>query len=121
LCALQRVQVAPLDVLDEGQLKHRSIADVGPNDSGNALEAGQARRSPPPLPGDQLEPVRYASNNDGLQHAVSADAITEFFEGVRVEHATGLLRVRAYRVDSEALLLPGRCSSRFSLLATAKE
>jgi hypothetical protein len=89
---LDRVQVAALDVLDEGDLEAIAGIDLE-HDGGDRVQARAARRPPASLAHDQLVAIARAPHHHRLQHPVHADRLGEGVEGARLEDATGLVGV----------------------------
>jgi hypothetical protein len=97
VCAspLERTQVLPLQVFNQGRLERSPIVQV-PDDGRNSLEARGRRRPPPPLAGNQLEPARLAwsrSDQDRLEDSMLTDRRLEFGERFDIEAAAWLQRI----------------------------
>ena len=108
-----RVQVLPLQVLDNRQLGHQPV--VGLADLGRHLgPAGLDRGPQPPLAGDQLIPVVDLPDQDRLQHAVFLEALGQRRDLGLVEIASRLERIVVDFVDiqpEQAVVgLPVSCS-----------
>jgi hypothetical protein len=58
---------------------------------GHGLQAGEPRRAPAPLAGDQLITVRQGPHEQRLQHAVESNRFRELTERFGVEAGTHLL------------------------------
>jgi hypothetical protein len=109
---LDGVQVAPLDVLDQGGLEHLLVVEVDDVD-GDGFEAGALGGAEAAFPGDQLIPVAVGADDERLQHAVLANAGAEAREFVLVERLAGLMRVLADAVDRD----PRRVGRRGAVVA----
>ena len=76
---VDRIEVLPLDVLDQRDLQQLVVADLA-HDHGRPQEAGNLRGAPPALAGDDLEAVAAAPHEDRLDDAVHADRLRELLE-----------------------------------------
>ncbi len=104
---LDRIEVRPLQVLDEREFEELAIRDFL-HDDGHALEAGDAGSLEAALPGDKLirrraEIAAHARHDHRLQHAVLADAVRQFAQRCLVELRTRLMRIRDDEVDVHRL------------------
>ena len=90
---LDRAEIRALEVLDEGDLELVAIGELADH-RGNALEPGQLAGPEAPLTGDELVAVERLGDEDGLEHAVLADARCERLELVRVEPLARLAGIR---------------------------
>src|SRR5690349_24298660 len=88
----ERVQVLPLDILDERQLRDGRFVDLA-NDCRNRVQARPLRRSPAALPGDDLEIFPFRAKQDRLKHASLSDRIGELIERILVELNSWLVRI----------------------------
>jgi hypothetical protein len=84
-----RVQVFPLDVLDERDFEEMLVGNV--LDYGGQLrEAREFRRAPATLAGDELITVAMRPDNQRLDDAVCGDGIGKLLEPRRIEYYAGL-------------------------------
>jgi hypothetical protein len=91
---LQRIQVATVQVLEQGIAEHGVVASVA-DDGGDRREAGPDRCAPPALAHDQfVSATRQCSYDDRLQQSDFADRLDQLRHGVFVEDCPGLPRVR---------------------------
>ena len=97
---LDRVEVLPLQVLDERDLELGLIVQLA-DDGRDALEAGGRGRAQASLAGDEPVAVDRLGDEDRLQDAVLADALGEGGQLRLVEASPGLVRVRADAVDRD--------------------
>src|SRR5689334_9654093 len=81
---VDRIQVLPLDVLDERDQERFAIGQRA-DDRGDRLEASLAGRQIAALTGDQLEAVRRRAEKDGLEHTSLADRVRELLDGRWIE------------------------------------
>jgi hypothetical protein len=109
LGSFDRIEVLALQVLDERELELRSLVEVA-NERGDSLETGVERSPNAALTGDQLIAIDRLSDEDGLEHAVLADARRERGHLGRVEMSPRLLWVRsdAHDRDLDCATLAGR-------------
>ena len=56
MCGLDRVEILPLEVLDERELEALTLVEVA-DDSRDPVETGRDGGANPSLPGDQLIPI----------------------------------------------------------------
>ncbi len=92
---LDRVEVAALDVLDQGGLDDLLVVEVDDADR----HRGQPRRlggPQPPLAGDELEALALLPHDQRLEDAVGLDALAQRRQLVVVE---GLARLERVAVD----------------------
>ena len=102
---VSRVQILPLQVLDQRQLHHRAV--VGLEDQHRHLgESGLPRGTPAALTGDDLV-VAVARGADGqrLDDAVLADRFRKLGKLLLVEILTRLQRIRLYALDWQRMRL----------------
>ncbi len=103
---LDRVQILPLDILDQRDLGHRRIAVVA-DQRRDRMNLRPLRRSPATLAGDDLETVTDAAHQDRLDHAMLGDRFGKLVEAILVEMLARLQGVGANprngdRLDSVA-------------------
>ena len=113
-----RVQVAPLDVLDQGGLEHLLVVEVDDADR-DLGQAGPLGGPQPPLAGDQLESVAGRPDDHRLQDAVLADAGGQLGELVVVERFAGLVGVSLNPVDGDDGRRAGRRSAGPAIRASS--
>jgi hypothetical protein len=90
---VERVQLDPVDVLQQGVAKHRVVAGV-PDDRRQALQPGPLRGTPAPLAHDELVgPGGRLADDDRLQETELADRVLQLREGIFVEGGARLVRV----------------------------
>src|SRR5438128_3607068 len=80
---LDRVEIRPLEVLDEGELE--PVLDVVADDGRDGGPSGQSRREHPTVPRDELVDVALARYHYWLQDAVLADRRGKLGKALRVE------------------------------------
>ena len=97
---LDRVQIFALDVLDEGHFEQLVVGDVA-NRDGDFEEAGALGRAPTALAGDDLVVRARATDENRLNHPVTADRLCEFFEPRLVERHARLARIRDEQIEVE--------------------
>ena len=97
---LDRAEVRPLEVLDEGELELVAIRELA-DDRRDALEAGQLAGAESPFAGDELVAVEGLGHEDRLEHAVLADARGQALELGVVHALAGLARVGADPVERD--------------------
>ncbi|GGS36968.1 hypothetical protein GCM10008961_30770 [Deinococcus knuensis] len=85
------VEVLAVQVLQQGGAGGLFVGEVA-DVHGDVGEAGLLRGPPAAFTGDDLEPCAAGAYEQGLQHALLADAVREFREAVRVEVLTRLER-----------------------------
>ena len=100
LRGLDRVEVLPLQVLDERDLQLRLVIQLT-DDGRDALESRGCGRAQASLAGDESVAIDRLGDEDGLQDAVLADALRERGHLRLIEAAPGLMGVRADAVDRE--------------------
>jgi hypothetical protein len=86
---LDRVEVAPLDILDQGYFERLGIVKLA-DDRRDLVETGLLRRPPAPLAGDDLEPSLVGPNDDRLDDAARPDRVGELGQRFLVEDAARL-------------------------------
>lgn len=97
----QRVQVRPVDVLQQRVPQHRIVAGV-PDDRRDDLPADRLRRAPPPLAHDELVLIAVeAPYDDRLEKADLLDRGLQLLQCLLVEDLPGLLRVGHDRADGD--------------------
>jgi len=69
---LNRIQILPLNVLDEGDFEQPVVWDVA-YDNRNLIELGKLRGPPPALPGDELVAIAQLPDHQRLDYAIGAD------------------------------------------------
>ncbi len=100
---LKRIQLLPVQVLDESVPEHVVIGCL-PNDGRDHRNASYLAGSPPPLAHDQLVAVRpYLPDNDRLKQTDGLNGLSQLGQRVLVERLPGLPRVRRDRVDRNFL------------------
>ena len=90
---LERIQVNPLQVLDQCIAQHLIVARL-PNDRGDTHETGHRARAPPPLAGNELVPFFDRTHDDRLQQSNRTDRRRELAEGIVVHRCAWLSGVR---------------------------
>lgn len=94
-CLLQRVQLSPVQVLQEC-IQKQLLVVRGPDNGRDPLQTGLTARPPAPLAHDELVPFRPQLPHDyGLEQADFLDGGDQLRERVLVEHLTRLTRVRS--------------------------
>ena len=89
-CFLHRVQVLPLDILNQGNLGHLGII-VLTHHSRNSPEPCQLCRPEPPFPCNQLIALCGLPDQDRLQHAILLHGVPQGIHGL-------LLKLRPWLV-----------------------
>jgi hypothetical protein len=69
---LERVEVGPLEVLDQGQLEGLGGGDI-PDDGRHLVETRELGGPPPSLTGDEAVVRSVAADEDGLDDALGPD------------------------------------------------
>ncbi len=93
---LDRVEVLAVDVLDEGFSEQVGVIGI-PQDDGHGDQPRQLGGAEPPLPRDDLVALSRASHDDRLEDPDLADRSCQLVQGLVVESAPRLLRVRSDR------------------------
>jgi hypothetical protein len=98
---LQRVELDPVDVLEQCIPQQRVVRCV-PHDGRDGGQAGGRGRAPTPFAHDQLVfVVRGRPHDNGLQNAELADRVGQLGQRVLIEDGPGLPRVSPNRADRE--------------------
>jgi hypothetical protein len=98
---IERREVLALEVLDDGDLECGLVVDLL-DECGDRLEPGGPRRSPSPLPRDELVARGPdGADEDGLEHAMLADRGRELLQRILIELHARLLRVRLDPVERD--------------------
>ena len=105
-----RIEVAALDVLDEGGFEDLLIVEVHDGD-GHAVQSRFAGGPQPALAGHELKAFADLPHDQRLQDAVSADAGTERGKFVAIEGLARLIRVLLDSIDRDLRLYTGRCNA----------
>src|SRR6185312_13346108 len=100
MCGLDRVEILPLEVLDERQLEALTVVEMT-DDGRDPVETGRDGGANPSLPGDQLIPIERLGDEDRLKHAVFSDARRQARHLGIAEPASRLIRVRTDARDRE--------------------
>ena len=95
---LNRIQVLPLNILDQADL-YDLLLGILFHDDRHFFHSRHLRGPPSSLPGDDLIVVLSLPYKDGLDHAKLLDRIRQFQEGILLELLTGLLPVGLYHID----------------------
>ena len=80
-CLVQRMHIAPLQVLNDAGFEGLRVGEFH-DAHGNGIESGQLRRAVAPRPGYDLVAVALGPNQEGREHALTANRICEFVEAV---------------------------------------
>ena len=108
---LQRIELDAVDVLQQ-RVAQEDVVAGPPDDRGDPAQPGALRRAPAPLAHDELvAPVAHLADHDRLQQPELTDRVFEFGQGLLVEDAARLLRVRLDRGDVDLAVVgrAGRC------------
>ena len=98
---LDRVQVRPLDVLDDADLQHLDVVELA-HDDRHRMQADALGRAPAPLAGDDLVLAGRAgsgADQDGLDNALDPDRFFQVAELGFVEHLARLVGVATQQFD----------------------
>jgi len=96
----ERVQVLTLDVFNERDGGGGLVREVA-HDPRHGLEAGDLGGAPAALAGDQFITLIHRAHHHGLDHALGAEGVGEFLQGVGIEMAPGLVAAAADAVDRQ--------------------
>ena len=81
---LDRVQILPLNILDQRNLGRGGIIDLS-DDRRNGMQSRPLRGPPPPLAGDKLEIISVGTQQHGLEDAALGDRVGELRDRFLVE------------------------------------
>lgn len=87
-----RVEVGPLEVLDERELELCAIGQLADH-GGDPLEPRHLGCPDPPLAGHELVPVEDLGDEDGLDDPVLGDARRELRQGLLLDLPAGLIGI----------------------------
>src|SRR5690349_16436229 len=118
LAFLDRVEILPLDVLDQRDLGRAAIVHLA-DDHRNLVQPCRLRRAPAPLTGKNLVAIglrRIAAHEDRLQDSLLAHRLGQRVEVLGIEMTSRLKAAwlqLLYRQAALAILLLRRCCGRF--------
>ncbi|OIQ68146.1 hypothetical protein GALL_502640 [mine drainage metagenome] len=101
-----RIEIFALNVLDDRDFERVRIADIDRHDR-HLVQAGDLRRTPAALAGDDLVAILRAAHrphHDRLDHAMLLDRIGEFAEFGIGEFAARIARIRLEEFDRHLAL-----------------
>src|SRR5690349_1538034 len=84
-CFFDGIEVGALQVLDEAEHQLLVAARFRPDHGGDRIEAGEPRRAPASLAGDQFEAVRELAYEQRLKDSVKTDRLRQLTERLGVE------------------------------------
>ena len=90
---LDRIEVAPLDVLDDCQLERLRIVELA-HDRRNIVKLCPLRRAPATFPGDDLIAAPMGSHDDRLDEPTRTQRISQLFERRLIEVSARLIGIR---------------------------
>src|ERR1051326_4618466 len=99
---LDRVEIGPLDVLDQGGFHHLLIVEVD-DLHGHLREAERTDRSQAALAGDELVALADAADDQRLEHAMVANRVAQRLQVRLVESSPRLVRVDVDGGDGQLL------------------
>ncbi len=110
----QRVEVFPLDVLDQGHGNGGGVRNL-PDHHWNRLQPGHLGRPPAALPGHDLVfgrttgvPLGQRPHDDGLDHALGPDGLGEVLQRLQMHVVTGLVGTADQQIHGQGLEPLGR-------------
>ncbi len=106
LGAFDGVEIFPLDVFDEGHLGLGVAIDIA-DDGGDVGVTGKLGGEPAAFAGDELVAPFHNSDDDGLDHARSFHAGSQFGDGGFLDGFAGLMGVGADDIDGDFERLAG--------------
>ena len=115
---LKRIQIGPLDVLDNGKLERLTIVRLDNNDR-NIVQSGPLCGTPAALAGDDLERIDAANHrpdHNGLDDVALADRGRQFLQIAFGKMLPRIERIGPQELDGQATL---RTMARFGLIFRA--
>ena len=91
---LYRIEILPLDVLDERDLHHLLLGGDVHHERGDRRHTGRSDRPQPTLSGEDLVSPAELPHQDGLDHALLQDGSLQFLDVLRIELRTRLVGIR---------------------------
>ena len=99
---LDRVEVAALDILQQGDFESLGIVEIA-NDDRYLVEPSALRRPPAPLAGDDLVAMAVRPDDDRLDQPALLDRGCKLLQRLLVEITAGLVEMRLDRGDRHHL------------------
>ena len=108
---LDRVEVLPLDILDQSDFECLVVAELA-DDRRYVVQPRPLGRAPAPFAGDDLEAVAMRADDDRLDHAARLDGGGELGQSLLGEDPAGLARVITFASSRKARNLLAAQGSR---------
>src|ERR1019366_6154820 len=100
LCGFDRVQILPLNILDQRDLQQLLIGDFL-NDCGYPGHASDFGGSPAAFTGNELIPFRPPPDDERLYDTVGANGLSQLLDAIMLKDAPGLQWIGVDQLDGE--------------------